>query len=89
MFIVSLTYMTYLAILCHELPAITDGHIFYQPDRTAPFDLHTVAMYVCDIGFSLQGNLTRMCTSVESSVIGVFEGITPACQRKQMATNVN
>ena len=58
----------------------------YSPDNTSPFDLGTIATYVCDDGFYLDlsvGSETRTCIEDgNGDRVGVFDGEAPSCVRK-------
>ena len=70
-------------VLCFELPPIVNGSITYAPDNVSDFEIGTVATYVCDPGFILVGDMTRVC-----SVLGLFNGEAPFCQRKDFFDTV-
>ena len=70
----SLSPITPLAILCPVLPGIDNGFITYSPDTVANFDQGTVATYMCNQGFNLQGDRERVC-----QINGTFSGIEPLC----------
>ncbi len=72
-----------LTALCGVLPAIDNGRIEYFPDTTAPFDVSTVAMYMCDEGYVLMGGSPmRNCIIVLSDGGAIFNGTAPTCERK-------
>ena len=62
---------------CPILPPIPNGIITYAPDNTPDIDIGTTATYQCSPGFLLVGDMTRVCGQD-----GVFNGIAPACERK-------
>ncbi len=71
--------MTIHSGTCDVLPDIDNGRIEYLPDTIAPYDVSTVATYICDRGFRLGGgNETREC--VDNSTHGNFNGTAPTCQ---------
>ena len=57
----------------------------YAPDNTSPFDLGTLATYICDDGFHLDlsvGSETRTCVEdFDGNRVGVFDGEAPSCIR--------
>ena len=68
--------------MCSELPTIDNGMISYSPDSGGPdYDLDTVATYSCNDGFDLVGDSVRVCEAVGNSVMGMFNGSTPVCNR--------
>ena len=47
---------------------------------TPNYEIGTIATYVCDYGFYLEGENQRNCTAGnETSAIGVFNGEAPIC----------
>ncbi len=59
---------------CLPLPEIANGMISYLPDNTSDYDVGTTAIYLCDDGFFLSGDITRDCQSD-----GIFSGMEPVC----------
>ncbi|XP_064387965.1 uncharacterized protein LOC135336171 isoform X3 [Halichondria panicea] len=67
-------------ITCIPLNSIDNGMISYSgPDITAPFDLGTAAVYTCNTGFFLEGNMMRSCGGSEASIVGAWDGTNPRC----------
>ncbi len=52
---------------------------YSSPDITAPFDLGTAAVYTCNTGFFLEGNMMRSCGGSEASIVGAWDGTNPRC----------
>ena len=48
--------------------------ITYAPDTTPDYSVGTIATYVCDDGFNLVGDMTRVCQSDST-----FSGTDPVC----------
>ena len=51
--------------------------IGYNIETASPRPVDTMATYICDTGYTLNGETTRTCGSD-----GVWSGSTPVCQRK-------
>ena len=65
-------------VQCPDLDALPNGAISYSPDNGGPFrDIGTTATHSCDEGFFLVGADTRVCVFG-----GMFDGVTPTCERK-------
>ncbi len=65
------------------MPEILNGSISYAVDIEDPFDLGTIATYMCDDGFILVGDEERNCTvGVAGSAVGRWTGTQPTCVRK-------
>ena len=62
------------AAQCPPLPEIANGMISYLPDNTSDYDVGTMAIYVCEDGFTLSRDETRDCQSD-----GTFSGMEPVC----------
>ena len=72
-----------IAVQCPELPSIPNGLIEYVEDDGAPFDLGTMATYMCNDGFFLDGDDERSCTTREvGTSIVMWTGQEPQCVRK-------
>ena len=42
-----------------------------------------MAMYTCDVGFTLTGDNTRFCMDDDQmDTIGIWNGTSPSCERK-------
>ncbi len=76
-----------LTALCGVLPAIDNGRIEYLPDTTAPFDVSTVAIYICDEGYVLMGGSPMRNCIVLSDGGAIFNGTAPTCERKWTSYN--
>ncbi|XP_064387505.1 uncharacterized protein LOC135335846 isoform X3 [Halichondria panicea] len=61
---------------CPPLPEIANGMITYLPDNTPDYDVGTTAIYICEDGFTLSGDVTRDCQSDRT-----FSGMEPVCSR--------
>ncbi len=64
-----------LPVVCLPLPALNNGIVSYYNDSTLGLD--TVATYICNTGYNLNGETTRTCGSD-----GSWSGSAPVCQRK-------
>ncbi len=62
---------------CDALPPLINGTIMYSPDMTAPYLEGTNASHICNPGFALIGNMTRVCQNDTT-----FSGEPPMCLRK-------
>ena len=71
---VNFYYHVLVAIECPALSPIANGTITYAPDTTADYDQGTVAIYICDDGFNLVGDMQRTC-----QIDGTFSGTDPTC----------
>ncbi len=71
--------ITSLDHICSDPPMFTNGQIVFTSNAISPFDFGTIATYICDLGFSLNGNGTRTCTGDDSSPIGMWTGDNPTC----------
>ena len=68
-------------ITCSALEEPENGFIMYGVDTEAPFDLGTMATYVCNDGFGLMDvNSTRFCTGDDSTVVGEWSGSASRCE---------
>ncbi|XP_064386661.1 sushi, von Willebrand factor type A, EGF and pentraxin domain-containing protein 1-like [Halichondria panicea] len=67
--------MTFCAnlVVCLSLPALKNGIVSYN-DSTLGLD--TLAIYTCDTGYTLEGNITRTCERD-----GVWSGLAPFCEQ--------
>ncbi len=75
-------YISFLTALCDELALIVNGRIEYLPDTTAPYDVSTVAIYICDEGYALMGGSPmRNCIGLSNGG-AIFNGTAPTCERK-------
>ncbi|XP_064387511.1 uncharacterized protein LOC135335851 isoform X2 [Halichondria panicea] len=68
---------------CLPLPEIANGMISYLPDNTSDYDVGTTAIYLCDDGFFLSGDITRDCQSD-----GIFSGMEPVCSMISMCADL-
>ncbi len=78
-------YTSSLTALCGVLPDIDNGRIEYSPDTTAPYDVSTVATYLCDEGYELTlnpGSQMRTCVDNGDGSGASFDGTAPTCERK-------
>ena len=55
--------------------------IFYSPpaDQFGNYEFETLALHICDTGFSLIGDLYRMC-SEGAGTVGEFDGMATFCE---------
>ena len=73
------------AITCPALLFPNNGSIDFggaSPDESSTYAFNAVATYNCDTGFSLVGDQTRTCTGDSNSTAGVFDRVSPTCERK-------
>ena len=71
------------AIECPPLSNFLNGQIIYSPDSTPNFSIGTEATYACGMGYTLEGNATRVCVDGDQrDRIGVWSGEPSFCQRK-------
>ena len=56
--------------------------IFGDGSGIGNFDFGTEASFSCSPGFSLIGNVIRLCVGDGSSSVGMFEGDSPTCKRE-------
>ncbi len=74
-FVECINYIIYSTGICSNLPSLTNGMISYS--FAGSDDVGTLAIYICDTGYTLNGGTTRTCGSD-----GVWSGSPPVCQRK-------
>ena len=77
-----------LAVSCSALDPIVNGVITYSSDTTDPFEHGTAAVHSCNDGYSLEGNLVRICGGDGTSVMGVWSGAPPICTGKILFPNL-
>ena len=70
------------AILCPNISNLENGSIEFETDTEWPFDLGTMATYMCLPGFRLHGGTTvRTCQSSGPGVPnGTWSGVAPSCE---------
>ncbi len=73
-------YSIYTVITCPPLNDPANGTVIYNVE----LEFGTQALYGCDTGFSLVGNITRTCTGDGSSTTGAFDGEAPTCEGKHL-----
>ena len=67
-------------IRCPDIADPYYGQIDFSPDRRAPFDYGTQAVYSCDDGYTLTGaESLRLCVGDGSSDVGYWTGQDMAC----------
>ena len=72
--------ISYTVIQCQDIADPYDGQIEFQPDRLAPFDYGTRAMYTCKGGYSLRASESeRVCGGDGLSTEGVWSGEDYIC----------
>ena len=79
--------ISFAAIECPALTADPNGGLSYSSvDQTGPFAIGTVATFMCNTGFSLNGALaTLTCADDdEADDIGTWGGTEPACSGRYM-----
>ncbi len=67
--------------MCPDIADPLNGQIIFIPDELAPFQYATVATYSCEFSYGLNGNRTRVCAGDGSSLVGVWDGDAPTCDR--------
>ena len=66
--------------ICPDIPNPLNGKIEFAEDKLAPFDLGTVATYICDFGYAVtEGNEMRVCVMDELSEAGTWNGNATTC----------
>lgn len=70
--------------MCGSLPSLTNGSIIYSTDSISPYEFATMAMYICDTGFGLIGDVTRTCNGDDSSPDGMWTGQAPSCDGRRV-----
>ena len=58
---------------------LDNGRILYAPDSIPDYDVGTVATYVCDRNFDLEGNVTQLCVGLNYSAIWDKETESHSC----------
>ena len=72
--------ISYTVIRCQDVADPYDGQIEFQPDRLAPFDYGTRAVYTCKGGYSLRASESeRVCGGDGLSTEGVWSGEDYIC----------
>ena len=65
---------------CPDIADPVDGQIEFITDQLAPFDLGTLASYICAPGFGIDGgNTTRVCEGDGNNLFGIWNGTAPSC----------
>ena len=77
-------YFLFDSVVCQELPPLVNGRIEYVPDTTAPYLEGTEARHICNPGFVLIGNVTRVCQNDSS-----FDRTPPTCGGEYEAMHVD
>ncbi len=67
--------------MCPDIVDPLNGQIIFSPDELAPFRYETVATYSCEVSYGVNGDKNRMCTGNGSSLVGVWDGEAPICDR--------
>lgn len=58
-----------------------NGQISYTTDEVSTFAFGEVAIYLCDLGYSLAGgNRSRICLGDGTNAIGAWSGNEPHCE---------
>lgn len=74
--------------LCPALPDITNGRISYNLTGQNAFPDSTVATYICNERYLLEGVPYRTCNVVVGASTGEFDGEEPHCIRESL-TNLS
>ena len=70
----------FTAVGCPALEELGNGQIIYSVDSLTDFSLDTIATFICNESFSLDGNSTRTCMDDDQAdTIGVWSGEMPSC----------
>ena len=75
--VLDLLYLSIAAITCTSLSPISNGMISYSRGTTNPFDFGTIATFVCDDGFFLDGSMTSTCGG--TAPVGLWDESSPIC----------
>ena len=68
----------FTGITCPPLENLLNGQFSYSPSQENP--IGTVATFICDQGYLLDGNSTRVCMDDDrADTIGVWSGEDPTC----------
>ena len=67
-------------VVCQNLPNPENGQVVQIINGNIP---GTVANYSCDSGYTLVGNMSRVCVQVNREE-EVWTGEAPTCQRKEI-----
>lgn len=66
--------------MCPHIPNPENGRIEFDGDDIAPFELDTKAVYMCELGFELEGDYSvRTCVMDEPGPIAVWNASSPIC----------
>ncbi len=71
--------MLHAGIQCEELPPLGNGSVSYHIGTSFP---GTIAMYICEDGFFLDGDDERNCITGEAGSRTVWTGQEPQCVRE-------
>ena len=81
------------AITCSQLSAIVNGGPIDYSDipvnKSSDLSVGTVATYHCSEGFSLVGDVKRVCGGNGSSPAGVWSGSQPVCLGRVCASTIH
>ena len=86
-----MSYISSAAIECPALTADPNGGLSYSSvDQTGPFAIGTVATFMCNTDFSLNGaSATLTCADDDGADnIGTWGGTEPACPGRSMLTRL-
>ena len=73
------------AIICQAVGSINNGTVSYSRDNREPFDFGTVATFMCDVGFFLEGTENRTCGGTSlMGPMGSWSESNPICSGKYL-----
>ena len=68
---------------CADIPNPAKGRMEFNPRAVGPFKEGYEAVYVCDLGYRLEGgDEVRTCEMDGFSPVGVWSGVAPYCAGK-------
>ena len=67
-----------LLAVCEKLPSLENGQVIYIPGSYSLTN-GTLAVYLCDEGFALNGSPIRMCVVGDSVTKGTWTSTSPLC----------
>ena len=73
--------------MCPALTTPTNGQVSY--DMTSPYGIGTVARFICNAGFSLNGavDMLTCADDDQSDTVGTWGGTEPTCPREFIITS--
>ena len=69
-----------IEVVCSDIPDPENGDIMFAEGTTSPFEVGTIATYICNLGYSLMGgDSARTCEGDGTQEYGMWSGLAPEC----------